>query len=255
MPTVSIIIPTYNRAILVKESIQSVLEQTYTDYEIIVVDDGSTDNTRETVAAFSDKIIYVYQQNRGRSNARNHGISLAKGNYIAFLDSDDLFLPGKLEKQVEVMEKNPGVLLSHTSYQCTDIEKKYIETVKSGSFTGNVYPKIIGHCPIATPTVMVRRSVFSEEIKFKETLSTGEDAILWIQIARKSPILGIEEPLSIVRIDERSASMNPRVQIKGIINIINNTVGFNAILMARILPVLLSRGLLFCWRKARCAVR
>jgi len=122
------------------------------------------------------------------------------------------------------MEKNLDVLLSHTSYQRTDIEKKYIETVRSGYFTGNVYPKIIGHCPIATPTVMVRRRVFSEEIKFKETLSVGEDAILWIQIARKSPILGIEEPLSTVRIDKRSASMNPRVQIKGIINIINNTL-------------------------------
>jgi len=89
MPTVSIIIPTYNRTNMVKEAIQSVLEQTYTDYEIIVVDDGSTDNTRETVTALSDKIIYIYQQNQGRSYARNHGISLAKGDYIAFLDSDD----------------------------------------------------------------------------------------------------------------------------------------------------------------------
>jgi glycosyltransferase involved in cell wall biosynthesis len=102
MPTVSVIIPTYNRANYICEAIDSILAQTYADYEIIVVDDGSTDGTRQALQRWIDDgtICYYYQENRGESAARNHGIRKARGQYIAFLDSDDLFLPTKFEKQV-----------------------------------------------------------------------------------------------------------------------------------------------------------
>lgn len=209
---------------MVREAIQSVLAQTYTDYEIIVVDDGSTDNTHEIITGLSDKIIYVYQENHGASSARNHGIRLARGTYIAFLDSDDLFLPAKLEKQVACMEKNPGVILSHTSYQRVNADGEYIGSVRSGTFSGQVYPKIIKRCPIATPTVMVRRQDPGQDFKFEEDVFPGEDVILWIQIARKSTILGIDEPLSRIRIHGISAALDPDSQIAGVTNIIEYTV-------------------------------
>jgi glycosyltransferase involved in cell wall biosynthesis len=220
MPTVSVIIPTYNRASMVKEAIQSVLGQTYSDYEIIAVDDGSTDNTREIVNAFSDKKIrYVFQENRGRSNARNHAINIAWGRYIAFLDSDDLFMPIKLERQVAFMENNPDILLSHTSYLRINNGGEYIEEVKSGTFSGKVYLDMVRRCPIATPTVMVRTAALGENIRFEEGIHIGEDIILWAQLARLSKILGIDEPLTKIRINPSSAAVDPKTQIIGVMNI------------------------------------
>jgi glycosyltransferase involved in cell wall biosynthesis len=244
MPSVSVIIPTHNRASMVKEAIQSVLSQTYKDFELIVVDDGSTDNTHELVTSLSDKVVYVYQPNNGRSSARNHGIRLARGKYIAFLDSDDLFLPTKLQKQVSLMEKNNDYLLSHTSYQHINAEGDYIGEVKSGTFSGNVYPKIIRRCVIATPTVMVRSEALSEDTSFNETISIGEDAILWIQLARKSKILGINEPLTKVRISGISAAFDLQAQITGVTNIIEYTVKREPDLSPTVRRSLLSDGYL-----------
>ena len=118
MPRVSVIIPTYNRAGYLCESIESVLTQTYTDYEIIVVDDGSTDDTEEVLQLWiaDGTIHYVWQENRGESAARNHGIELAIGEYIAFLDSDDLFMPTKLEEQVAYLDNHPEVGMAHSCY-------------------------------------------------------------------------------------------------------------------------------------------
>ena len=224
MPTVSVIIPTYNRAEMVKEAIQSVLVQTYTDYEIIVVDDGSTDNTCDVVAGLSDKVRYLHQQNAGPSSARNRGIHLARGKYIAFLDSDDLFLPAKLEKQVACMERNPEVILSHTSYQRVNADGRYIESVRSGTFSGHVYPKIIRRCPITTPTVMIRRQSTGQDLRFEENVFPGEDIILWTRLARESPVLGIDEPLTRVRIHESNVAFNRQAQIVGLMNIIEYTI-------------------------------
>lgn len=208
---------------MVKEAIESVLAQTYTDYEIIVVDDGSTDNTREVAATLSAKVRYVYQQNQGRSNARNHGIRLARGTYIAFLDSDDLFLPTKLEKQVALMERNPEILLSHTSYARMSAEREHI-VVTSGDFSGCVYPQVLLWCPIATPTVMIRREALGENTRFLEHISVGEDIILWAQLAKQSNILGIDEPLTKVRVREGNVAFDRQAQIAGLMNIIEYAV-------------------------------
>ncbi len=107
MPVVSVIIPTFNRREYVQEAIDSVLAQTYTDYEIIVIDDGSTDGTGEALRErYGNRVIYEWQENQGESVARNRGIALAQGEYIAFLDSDDLWLPEKLAKQVAYLEEH-----------------------------------------------------------------------------------------------------------------------------------------------------
>jgi glycosyltransferase involved in cell wall biosynthesis len=115
MPYVSVIIPTYNRASYVTEAINSVLAQTYTDYEVIIVDDGSTDRTREVIAHFRDLIRYIYQDNQGLAAARNTGIKAARGKWIAFLDSDDLWLPEKLTVQIEDLSRNPELHLHTTN--------------------------------------------------------------------------------------------------------------------------------------------
>ena len=107
MSTVSIVIPTFNRRNYITIALDSVLAQTYTNYEIIIIDDGSSDNTKEVLTPYWDKIRYFYQDNRGIPATRNRGIREAKGDYIAFLDSDDYWLPEKLERQIDYFEKNP----------------------------------------------------------------------------------------------------------------------------------------------------
>ena len=139
MPTVSVVIPTYNRALMVKEAIQSVLDQTYSDFEIIVVDDGSTDDTREVVTAFADKVRYVFQENSGRSNARNRAIHMARGRYIAFLDSDDLYMPHKLDMQVACMEKVPEFGMVYSTAVCIDEQGNDLTRIYKANESGWIY--------------------------------------------------------------------------------------------------------------------
>jgi len=120
VPKVSIIIPTYNYAHFITEAIQSVLSQTFQDFEVIVVDDGSTDNTREVLAQFGNKIRYIYQENRGLSAARNTGILNSSGQYLCFLDSDDSLLPEKLELQVKLLDSKVDVDLVYTWWYLVD---------------------------------------------------------------------------------------------------------------------------------------
>src|SRR6266545_7542657 len=141
-PKASVIIPTYNRSDLILQTIESVLGQTYKNYEIIVIDDGSIDDTRDKLASLRDKGIvqYVYQENRGSSAARNKGISLATGAYLAFLDSDDLFETGKLIKQVKFFSDHPEVGLVHSGYIKFDDEQNNVGYRNPSWFSGWIYP-------------------------------------------------------------------------------------------------------------------
>lgn len=203
MPKVSVIIPTYNRSDLLKLAISSVLSQSYTDYEIIVVDDGSTDNTRKVVESFNAEAIrYVYQNNMGRSAARNAGISSAKGQYIAFLDSDDIFLPSKLELQVKCLDSNPlcGLVYSYASN--VDENGNSLAYHYDGDLSGSVYPDMlyIRNNFITTPTVMVRANILSETGGFDESMHMCEDLDLWRRIARNHQVMQIRQSLAQVRI-------------------------------------------------------
>lgn len=204
MPKISVIIPTYNRAMLLSSAIDSVLSQTYEDYELIVIDDGSTDDTTEIVNKYStDKLRYVFQENKGRSAARNYGIKLAKGEYIAFLDSDDLFVPSKLEAQVRILDNNPcyGLVYSHanTIDENGDNLDQYSYT---GNLSGWIYPDLlyIRNNVITTPTVMVRAKALADVGGFDETMHICEDLDLWCRIARKFQVMQICQPLAIVRV-------------------------------------------------------
>jgi glycosyltransferase involved in cell wall biosynthesis len=162
-PAVSVVIPTYNRAGLIAQAVRSVLDQTGINFEIIVVDDGSTDNTRQILEQFNDKIRYLATENRGVAHARNIGMKASFGRYIAFLDSDDLYLPGKLALQVAFMEAHPEVGVVSTEMSAMigntvtrDYNLKIFHRIynKKGWSYEDVYP-VSGafHCKVLDVTV------------------------------------------------------------------------------------------------------
>jgi len=218
MVKVSVVIPFYNRIDWTKEAINSVLSQTFQDFEIIVIDDGSEEEYKSEIEELDSRIIYLRQENRGVSAARNVGIRHSSGEFIAFLDSDDLFLPEKLQIQISVMEEHPNILLSHTSYNQVDHRRDLLQVIHSGSFTGNVYPEILALCPIATPTVMLRRALLGS-LEFCEEIRIGEDLLLWSQISKRSAIIGIDIPLTNVRIHGKNAAMDSEKHLERLSNI------------------------------------
>ncbi|HEY5586303.1 MAG TPA: glycosyltransferase family A protein [Ruminiclostridium sp.] len=229
MTEISVIIPFYNRIDWLLCAIKSVQEQTFADFEIIIIDDGSTDDMACLFKLKDDRIRYFKQENKGPAAARNLGIEKSKGNYIAFLDSDDVFLPQKLEAQFRFFNENKDVSMVHTSYKRISENMEVMETINSGIFSKNVYPQILSSCPIATPTVMVKRQVLNS-LRFPEDIKIGEDVVLWIQIAKDNKVYGIDIPLSLVRMRDNSTSITPASQLEGNINILNFVMKFDSTL-------------------------
>lgn len=130
MPNVSVIIPAFNGDRFIAEAVESVLNQTYQDYEIIVVDDGSTDRTQQVLEPYSNYIRYVYHPNQGVAVARNRGIELAQGEFIAFLDQDDVFLADKLAVQIALFEQNPELDIAHSGWQVVTASKDVLSSVQ-----------------------------------------------------------------------------------------------------------------------------
>ncbi len=196
-PVVSVIIPTFNREKFIGAAIQSVLEQTFQNFEIIVVNDGSTDGTAEVIKSFpADKLRYIYQPNHGRSNARNHALRLSTGHYIAFLDSDDLYLPGKLELQVSYLDAHPDVDMVYTSAYCMDENGNPINRRYDAKVSGRIYQDIAFFVPvtITLPTVMARREVFDKVGDFDEKMERFEDTDMWRRISKYYFVGAISEP-------------------------------------------------------------
>ncbi|MGH7456269.1 MAG: glycosyltransferase, partial [bacterium] len=195
----SVIIPTFNRAAFLREAIDSVLAQTEKDFELIVVDDGSTDCTRELVAEYGDRIRYFFQPNAGASAARNLGIRHAAGNFIAFLDSDDLWLPKKLARQMQWMAAHPNLLLCHTDEiwirRGVRVNQKMIHA-KAG---GWIYPLCLPRCIISPSSVLMRRELFDAIGLFDEQLPVCEDYDLWLRVASRFEVGFIPEPLIVKR--------------------------------------------------------
>lgn len=209
---VTVIIPAYNRSEYLLEAIQSVIAQGYEFKEIIVVDDGSTDDTKEKLELLiaSGKIRYHHQENSGRSAARNKGISLARGDYIAFLDSDDLLEPGTLERQVGYLMKNPHMGLVHGGYVKFDDRNNNLGYRNPSWFSGWIYPEILlkWNALLATPTVMIPRRVLGEVGGFNEDLFIGEDLDLWRRIARRYPFGFVHGSLARIRVHSGNTSAN-----------------------------------------------
>ncbi len=198
MPLVSVIIPTFNRGWILKEAIDSVLSQSFYHYELIVVDDGSTDNTREILASYP-RIIAVTQENRGVSAARNKGAELSTGKFIAFLDSDDLWLPRKLEYQVNFFKKNPFARICQTEEIWIKNGTRINPKKRHKKPSGMIFEKCLELCLVSPSSVMMTRELFYEAGGFDESLPACEDYDLWLRISYKNPIYLVKEPLVIKR--------------------------------------------------------
>jgi glycosyltransferase involved in cell wall biosynthesis len=218
-PLVTVIIPTYNRARFIAEAVESVLNQTYRKIETMVVDDGSTDNTREILKAYRGKIKYIYQQRSERSRARNTGFRHSSGRYIAFLDSDDQWLPTKIEKQVQLLNEKPNVGLVYTDVQFIDANgNPYVDDICWDSPQRPVlYEDLMTHNVVTgtTSSVMVRRTCLDKVGLFDESMNTCEDLDLYRRIARYYPFDRIDQPLVKFRIHQGSTQNNATAMAKG----------------------------------------
>jgi glycosyltransferase involved in cell wall biosynthesis len=183
---VSVIIPTFNNADYLVQAIESVLAQTYQNFEIIVVDDASTDNTEQVLQPYAERICYVRQDQCGPSVARNRGILQAHGELIAFLDADDLWRPAKLARQVEYLDCHPEACLVYTDFtrgsQPGSNNESRLQVFKPRD-SADAFHSLLEENFIATPTVMVRRSALGHSGLFDPTLRGSEDLDLWLRLA------------------------------------------------------------------------
>jgi len=222
-PKVSVIIPTYNRARFIGAAVESVLAQTFTDFELILVDDGSTDETSEIVHRYLDdpRILYIQQNNRGRSHARNRALAVARGAYIAFLDSDDSYLAEKLANQVAYLDGWPDVDMIYTSATCVDEAGKPLAVqAYNAREEGDIYDLIAFFQPltITLPTVMVRRTVMDRVGGFDVNMERFEDTDLWRRIAKSHRVGAMPEVTCLLTTHEDNslANQNPGKIIRAI---------------------------------------
>ncbi len=203
-PKISVVIPAFNRGYCLSEAVKSVYDQTITDFELIIIDDGSTDGTKDLFASPPDNLRYYYQVNQGVSSARNHGIRMAKGRYLAFLDSDDLWKSNHLQTHIEFLEKNQEYGMSFNYAEIIDFDTRRSNGKYSRYLSDDIYPDLlfISKNHITTPSVVVRATVFDAVGIFDEALDICEDLDLWRRIARKYKVKCIPEFLTVVRTRE-----------------------------------------------------
>jgi glycosyltransferase involved in cell wall biosynthesis len=198
-PQVSVIIPTYNRAWCLREAVDSVLAQEFKDFELIVVDDGSSDETPSLLREYGDAIRVLRQPNRGVSAARNAGILAARGELIAFLDSDDIWLKGKLASQVEYFSRHPGTLICQTEELWVKDGRRVNPGKRHRKQAGMIFESSLQLCLVSPSAVMLRRSLFDRVGLFDERLPACEDYDLWLRVSCRFPVELIETPLIVKR--------------------------------------------------------
>lgn len=196
MSLISVIIPTYNRAAVLPRAIDSVLAQKGVPFELLIIDDGSTDSTRSFIESRSPLPVprYFYQENKGPSAARNLGIKHAKGEWIAFLDSDDEWKPGKLKAQLKFFAENPEYLICQTEEIWIRNGKRVNPMKKHQKFGGWIFEKCLPLCVVSPSAIMMHRKLFDEVGLFDESLPACEDYDLWLRVSAKRPIGLIETP-------------------------------------------------------------
>ena len=194
---VSVIIPTYNRKNLLKRALHSVSSQTFVPQEIIVVDDGSSDGTKDWVLERFPYVRYIYQDNSGVSSARNAGIKEAKGSWIALLDSDDEWMPDKLEKQERAINDSKEAWLCHTNEFWVRNSVRVNQMKKHQKYGGYVFENCLDICRISPSSVLIKKEVFKMVGLFDESLKVCEDYDLWLRITSVLPIIFLDQPLII----------------------------------------------------------
>jgi glycosyltransferase involved in cell wall biosynthesis len=225
-PLISVIIPTYNRGWIIKEAVDSVLAQNYVNFELIVVDDGSTDNTHDILNSYQKNFLVLRQNNKGVSAARNRGLAAASGRFIAFLDSDDFWLPQKLSRQVDFFHSNPAALICQTEEIWIRNNIRVNPKKRHKKPSGMIFEPSLSLCLVSPSAVMIKRNLFEEVGLFDETLPACEDYDLWLRISCLHPVHLIDTPLIIKRgghDDQLSASPGlDKFRIKAIKKVIES---------------------------------
>lgn len=216
--SVSVVIPAYNCAGFIREAIESVLAQDYGNRELVVVDDGSTDATSEVVRSFGSAVRLIGQSNRGPAAARNRGLAEARGDYVAFLDGDDVWLPGKLAEQMSYFRTHPetGVVFSgfgiwqprhDGSYPpASEWEANGVRDVIGPAYDGYLYPDLLLDSVLCIITAVVSRNVFASVGAFDESLRVGEDYDFWIRASRQFQAHKVDRVYALYRMRPQSAT-------------------------------------------------
>ena len=195
--SISVVIPTFNRLIYLERAIKSVLNQTISVNEIIIVDDGSDDGTSEFIYSNYPNLKYIFQSNSGVSAARNTGIKAASSNWIAFLDSDDAWVTNKIQKQITELELNPEMNFCHSNEIWIRNGREIKQKNTHKKFGGFIFDKCLDKCRISPSTVICRKSLLIKLNGFDEDLAICEDYDLWLRITSNNPVIYIEKPLII----------------------------------------------------------
>ena len=196
---VSVIIPTYNRAWCLPQAVASVMEQTYQDFEVLVVDDGSRDDTVKIAASWGPSVRLLQQENKGVSAARNLGIRSARGRLLAFLDSDDWWQPEKLARQVAFFETHPEAMICQTDEIWIRRGMRVNPKHRHRKPSGWIFEPSLALCLVSPSAVMMRRALFDAVGFFDEALPACEDYDLWLRVSARYPIHLIEDPLAVKR--------------------------------------------------------
>jgi len=187
LPQISVVIPTYNRRHFLPEAITSVQRQTYRDWELIIVDDGSEDGTREMLENLPGPIRLLFTEHRGVSTARNLGLDAARGKYIAYLDSDDLWHPQKLQIQVRYMETHPAAVITYTDEIWIRRGVRVNQKLRHRKYSGDIFAFCLPLCIVSLSSALMLRDVLREIGGFDEALPACEDYDLWLRLARTYP--------------------------------------------------------------------
>ena len=198
-PLVSVIIPTYNRVEMVRQALASVEAQTFRDFEIVVVDDGGTDDTFEALAADRELRVLRHPHRRGVAAARNTGVTAARGEWLAFLDSDDLWLPDKLARQISWLERQPELLICQTEETWVRRGVRVNKPATHRQVAGRIFLPSLGRCMISPSAVMLHRRLLNDHGAFDATLPAAEDYDLWLRLTWRYEVGLVNEPLVIKR--------------------------------------------------------
>ncbi len=192
---ISVVITTFNRRNLVPRAIGSVLEQSHPLQEIIVIDDGSDDGTDTLIRQQFPQVVYYWQKNQGISCARNQGITMSGGDWIAFLDADDEWLPGKLQQQADALAEKTGYNICHTNEIWIRRGRRVNPMKKHRKYGGYIFEKCLPLCIISPSSVIINRSLFDQIGRFDPELPVCEDYDLWLRVCCREPVLYIDKPL------------------------------------------------------------
>jgi glycosyltransferase involved in cell wall biosynthesis len=222
-PLISVIIPAYNAERTIARTLNSVLAQTYSNFELIVIDDGSDDHTLDITKSISDHRLKVFSYpHQGHSTARNHGLSHSIGEYVALIDADDLWTPDKLEAQLHALQSQPEAAVAYSWTNFIDQDDRFLRAGSYINVKGNVYSKLLGTNFIENGSnPLIRRAALTAVGQFDETLVTSPDWDMWLRLAARYSFVCVEAPQVLYRVSTHSVSANIRGMEKSCLQILN----------------------------------